>query len=727
MRNDWVLFVFAALTPLASAQYSTSAADNYALSTSPSDQDQPKVVRAQDRGVWVSWLDGGSSGWDVRIQRLDANGYPVFQGGGLLVADRSFSSTQDYGLALASNGDALVAYRADAGGATVIEAARVSAAGGIEWRTIVGAAAGSVAAPSIAAVDDGEAVVGWTVNSSVRLQGLTAAGAPRWGAGTLLTPQAGSYRLGNVCASGSRGAVASIVHRTGGPGSPRHLMAQRFDDQGSPLWGVEPLLVFNGPSIQLDALPECHPYGPGGAAIAWSTSGPSPQCFVQTISEAGQPNLILNGAPVSTNTTRGRTDPSLLVGSFGSLFVFWRETSGSQSGVYGQRLDAIGSARWGAEGVALVPVGAGDIQQVRAARGFQFTFGGAAVCYTQSLSGTNSIVRAVSVDNAGATVLGPTDISTAPGSKANLEVTTVGSPPFNGWRSVAVWSDGRTDEGDIYVQNVDASGSLGSRFPVGSRAACSVAQNSVGAPAITEAAGTAVISQANLSLETTDLPSSTFGFYLTSRSGSSVPNPGGSQGNLCLGGEIGRMTNPGQILNSGAAGAFGLTVDLKRLQQPTGYVSALSGESWHFQAWYRDKQSDGDLKLQLRGVCHGSLSARLAWTTLEWASRGPLARSLRCFSDSTAAVSEASSILKDEPAFISMSAARLDIPSPSQPHDSRPLARLPRATRPLPLTRRLCPDHLVRRRRSSSPGTRDQRRSVRLHAVRDRSADDRFG
>ncbi len=63
---------------------------------------------------------------------------------------------------------------------------------------------------------------------------------------------------------------------------------------------------------------------------------------------------------------------------------------------------------------------------------------------------------------------------------------------------------------------------------------------------------------------------------------------GGSAGTLCLGGSIGRYVGPGQVLNSGAAGAFELVLDLTQHPTPTGLVAVQAGETWNFQAWYRD-------------------------------------------------------------------------------------------------------------------------------------------
>ena len=84
------------------------------------------------------------------------------------------------------------------------------------------------------------------------------------------------------------------------------------------------------------------------------------------------------------------------------------------------------------------------------------------------------------------------------------------------------------------------------------------------------------------------MPENSFGFFLTGRTQGFVQFPGGSQGNLCLSGPIGRYVGPGQVLNSGPQGRFELGLDLTRMPTPTGLVAAQAGETWHFTACYRD-------------------------------------------------------------------------------------------------------------------------------------------
>lgn len=81
------------------------------------------------------------------------------------------------------------------------------------------------------------------------------------------------------------------------------------------------------------------------------------------------------------------------------------------------------------------------------------------------------------------------------------------------------------------------------------------------------------------------MPTRQFGFFLASLDQASPSTPSGSSGNLCLGGVPARFNR--DILDSGQSGRFEFVVDTTHI--PTVPVSVIvAGESWGFQAWYRD-------------------------------------------------------------------------------------------------------------------------------------------
>jgi hypothetical protein len=112
--------------------------------------------------------------------------------------------------------------------------------------------------------------------------------------------------------------------------------------------------------------------------------------------------------------------------------------------------------------------------------------------------------------------------------------------------------------------------------------------NSTGASAQMVTGGSASRLANNLVLGASNLPSGSFAFFLTSTTQGFVVGPGGSQGNLCLAGSIGRYVGPGQVQQAGAAGTIQLAIDLGQVPTPQGPTSASVGQTWNFQTWYRD-------------------------------------------------------------------------------------------------------------------------------------------
>jgi hypothetical protein len=128
---------------------------------------------------------------------------------------------------------------------------------------------------------------------------------------------------------------------------------------------------------------------------------------------------------------------------------------------------------------------------------------------------------------------------------------------------------------------IEAASGLGVNY-------CMANANSTGASASMSAVGSAAVVANDVVLTASNLPLNAFGFFITSRTQGFVANPGGSAGNLCLGGSIGRYVGPGQIQNSGLIGAISLTLNLTQQPTPAGFVAVQAGETWNFTAWHRD-------------------------------------------------------------------------------------------------------------------------------------------
>lgn len=109
--------------------------------------------------------------------------------------------------------------------------------------------------------------------------------------------------------------------------------------------------------------------------------------------------------------------------------------------------------------------------------------------------------------------------------------------------------------------------------------------NSTGQSSSISGQGSPQLAAMNFGLVAANMPSNQFGYFLVSATDGFVANPGGSQGNLCLGGTVGRFRS--QVQNSGANGSFAIPVDLGALPFSPA-IAVQSGETWNFQGWHRD-------------------------------------------------------------------------------------------------------------------------------------------
>ena len=83
-----------------------------------------------------------------------------------------------------------------------------------------------------------------------------------------------------------------------------------------------------------------------------------------------------------------------------------------------------------------------------------------------------------------------------------------------------------------------------------------------------------------------DLPVGQFALMVCSQTAASVNHPGGSEGRLCVGGDIGRLTSSMAVVLPSGRALF--ILDSSQLANSSGRVAAQAGETWHFQAWHRD-------------------------------------------------------------------------------------------------------------------------------------------
>ncbi len=158
-------------------------------------------------------------------------------------------------------------------------------------------------------------------------------------------------------------------------------------------------------------------------------------------------------------------------------------------------------------------------------------------------------------------------LAVAPTLEVVLDYTYTTSVDF----AVSNWD---SNLGNFVFYRRDAPGDVGSVY-------CPGVPNSTGLPGLLVAGGSAAASGNNLTLYASQLPVGQYGYFLTGLT-QGLSYPPGCQGTLCLGGNIGRYN-----WDVGQGPTFELELDLTSMPMNPS-VAVQPGETWNFQAWYRD-------------------------------------------------------------------------------------------------------------------------------------------
>ncbi|MFC2173559.1 hypothetical protein ACFLU6_13140 [Acidobacteriota bacterium] len=432
------------------AEWSPDPAINTPICDASDPQVECKIVSAADGSSYISWFDSASD-YDIQLQLMDARGNEQWAHNGITAADRNLSWVQDYGLDVDGLGRAVLAYRDESGGETLILAQLIAADGTLLWGSggvLADMSATSfLAAPETAATTDGHYVVAWSRDSDTVLQKYDSSGAAVWPAEVVLSnPGVETFSVSDIKASDNGGVIVSLISEVFL--AYRHLYAQKLDSDGNLVWGPSHVAVFDSGSLQMGNFPEFAVDGNGGAVFAWYEAASYLQSYVQHIRSDGTEAFPHNGVALSIHPSQERVSPSAVYNqATGEVFAFWVEESmgESQRGVYGQKISDTGTREWSDYGIVVEPVDATLSSYVSA-----MPYGdGAYVFYLESLTGNEDHILGARLDSSGAIVC-TAEVSIAAFNKGDLQVA-LGA---NGMALLA-WADGRNSDSDIYGQNIN--------------------------------------------------------------------------------------------------------------------------------------------------------------------------------------------------------------------------------------------------------------------------------
>jgi hypothetical protein len=158
---------------------------------------------------------------------------------------------------------------------------------------------------------------------------------------------------------GAGGAILVWEDSRAGSGD-KNIYAQRVDATGNPFWASGGVAVCTAPGAQ--QTPRITLDGTGGAIIAWQDqrSSSDGDIYSQRLDSRGVSQWATNGIAVCTaaygQLLAGATPDAIVGDGAGGAIIVWQDqrAGGTFHGdIYGQHIDASGSAQWGTNGTAI--------------------------------------------------------------------------------------------------------------------------------------------------------------------------------------------------------------------------------------------------------------------------------------------------------------------------------------------------------------------------------------
>lgn len=340
-----------------------------------------------------------------------------------------------------------------------IYAQRINNLGEMLW-TVNGAMVCGVASPNIRDVASdgaGGAVIAWDDyrNFSTRdvyAQRIDGGGTAFWPANGVLLGSDGTTggKYARVASDGAKGGIV-VWNDDRNSSNLTDIYANGVDSLGN-VWVANGIVICTVGGIQKD--PHIASDGAGGAIMAWEdyrgTYPNNHSIFTQRVDGDGTVLWTANGVALANLMPKNVYDPYVVTDGTGGAIVAWQDDRGFYD-IYAQRIDAGGTVKWTANGVAVCT--AAEWQgYVRALPDGE---GGAIITWWDNRNGQGDIY-AQRVDSLGNTLWTADGVPVCTESSEQYSPPAITTDGANG--AIITWNDARGDDSDIYAQRIDADG-----------------------------------------------------------------------------------------------------------------------------------------------------------------------------------------------------------------------------------------------------------------------------
>ena len=448
------------------AQWPSSPTENLLICNHNGEQALPKIAALSEGGCYVAWQDLSSGNYDIYLQRLDADGVPQWANPcGILISDHPQDTwLTDWDIAVDVADNCILAINDIRNGADRdITVYSIGPQQEFLWGPDGIALSnndGFEPDPRILPMANGDVVFAWQEEDSIHIRKLDSEGQDVFNnPATITFTQASGVSIPRLTALDSTGFALSYLAQQGTQfSSPRYLYVRAYNADGSNRWVEQGIEIMNQSGIGIQMRPDLVSDGAGGVYVYWyDARGNVHHCYVQHIENDGVAHWTANGVSVDASASELQMSPSA-VNTGAGVVIFYQSsnTNQSQGGVQAQYLNTSGQAQWNANGVVIAPLAAEPCFNVKA----YVQNGNYAVFYSQYAPGSqiNTLLRASQLGEAGQSTWTPAikELCTVVSEKGR-PYTCIN--PLN--QIIATWPDARDGDMDLYVQNINSSGSLG--------------------------------------------------------------------------------------------------------------------------------------------------------------------------------------------------------------------------------------------------------------------------
>ena len=482
LRRCGLVTLFLILAIPALAYWSHDPTANDTLCQEEGYQTYPETIPDGEGGVYVIWNDDrpdATSGYDLYMQRLDADGTRLWDRTGKLVLQNpsTVSSSQIKYQVIPGEEDGVYIVASGWGSSSTSQAfaQRVTPDGELPWGVdgvaLRPGAPGSFQSGVHGVLDSrGRLVIcfEFAADSSgaekdLYIQCVSSLGNLIWGtAGLPICTATGDQSTAQLLAHPTEGTIALWYDdRDGGPN--RAIRAMGFSDSGEPAWSAETEISTSAEAYRVRAVP----FGPSSHLLALygSLNGTSEEeiNLLQLSSQGflSSRHLIERDIPQIKGMEVAVT-PS------GGIWIVWQVFADGEDHDHCQYVDEYGVTRFPAGGIDPF-AGPVDSGYGSYTPHLLVAPDGSACCYQIGFSLLNTAIWGQKVSTSGELLWTDQGLSiSAPlTDKATLQVTDLGDGHYLVWRD---WGDD-TSVSDIRGQMVQLSGHLGDPGPRGLQAA----------------------------------------------------------------------------------------------------------------------------------------------------------------------------------------------------------------------------------------------------------------